>query len=85
MFATLLYYLWLRNADISFGRKIAIGMLCLYVMYYLMYYVVFRDRIFANWFILVIAVDIFLLGVLLVKYKNMKWDSFIFSAVTKTI
>jgi len=85
MIATSLYYLWLKNSEMSFGRKIAIGMLITYVMYYLMYYAIFKNRVFANWYIAVIAIDIFLLGVLLVKYKNMKWDSFIFQAVTKAI
>lgn len=85
MIATSLYYIWLKNSEMSFGRKIAIGLLFVYVMYYLMYYLGFKDQVYANWFIAVTVIDIFLLGVLLVKYKNMKWDSFIFKAVTKTI
>jgi len=84
MIASSIYYLFLRNADLSFGRKISVGLLVTFVLYYSMYYGLFEGTVFANWFLWILAADIFVLGVLLVKYKQLNWGSFMFKAVNVT-
>jgi hypothetical protein len=85
MIATALYYILLRNINWSFGRKFSIGIIAIYIMYYLLYYNVFAGQIYSTTFYWVIGIDIFLLGVLLMKYKNMKWKDFFGTALKKTL
>lgn len=83
MFASLFYYLFLRNIDWSFGKKISTGLIFTYIAYYSLYYSVFHQQIFSKTFAWLIGIDIFILAIFLVKYKNMKWDNFVGRAIGK--
>ena len=85
MITSLLYYFFLKNTDWTFGRKFSIGILFVYVLYYLLYYNLFENQIYSVWFLWGVALDVFILGILLVKYKNMKFHTFVEKAVYKTI
>jgi uncharacterized membrane protein len=85
MIASGIYYLLLRNMDWSFGRKFSIGILLVYVMYYMLYYNVFANQIYSTTYLWLIVIDIFVLGVLLMKYKNLKWSDFMGTAAKKIL
>ena len=85
MLASAIYFLILKDRDWSFGKKFALGILAVYVLYYLLYYLIMENTIFQDTFYWVVGGDIFLLGVLLMKYKNMKFGSFVNKAVARTL
>lgn len=77
MFASLLYYLFLKNRDWSFGRKFALGIIFVYITYYATYYGMFQNQVYSKTFSWLVVIDLFILAVFLMKYKNMKWNTFI--------
>ena len=85
MLASAIYYLFLKDRDWTFGRKFALGILSVYILYYILYYTIMESTIYQNLFYWVVAADIFVLGVLLMKYKNMKFGSFVNKAVARTL
>lgn len=85
MLASTLYYTVLKDRDWYFGRKFSLGILMVYIAYYFLYYVVIRDTLFTNWFIWIIGLDIFVLGVLFMKYKDLKFGSFVSRAVENAL
>ena len=73
---SLLYWSWLKDSDAWFGKKIAAGVLLTYILYYALYHLVFSDTVYSNIFIWIVAIDVFILAVLLMKYKGLKWRTF---------
>lgn len=85
MLTSLIYYLVLKNLDWTFGRKVSIGMLLVFVLYYTLYYGFIENTIYQPWMLWIIILDVFGLGVMLMKYKNMKFKTFANNALQKTI
>ena len=83
MFASLLYYFFLKNRNWTFGRKFSCGIFFVYATYYILYYSMFYQQIYSKMFYWVTGIDIFILAIFLVKYKNMKWDTFVGRAIGK--
>ena len=85
MIASAIYYLIIKDRDWYFGRKFSLGILSVFAVYYILYYGVIKNTIYENWLYWVIGLDIFVLGVLLMKYKHLKFGSFIDRAVSTTL
>jgi hypothetical protein len=85
MIASLIYYTILKNLEISFGRKISFGLLGCYIGYYLLFVWIFENKIYGNWFYWILGLDTFVLAVLLVKYKNLNWKTFISKATNNVL
>lgn len=85
MIASALYYLVLKDRNWYFGRKFSLGILTVSVAYYILYYTCIKDTIYQNWFYWIIGLDIFILGVLFMKYKDLKFGSFVNRAVNTTL
>lgn len=73
MFASCIYYFYLRNLDLPIARKIARGLLIMYVMYYVVFANFFAGYVYQNTFWWILCVDIFALGVLVMKFKSIKF------------
>lgn len=72
MLTSLVYYLYLKNSDLEIKYKIAKGFIISFILYYWSYHLIFR--VLTYW---VIAIDIFILGILVIKYKKKRLSHFL--------